>query len=148
MDDAESKTAEVIARNIEQLEGAVYFASGKMDAALFEAACEVLRDKVKELGWESEFGDGFDDGPWLAPPEWRAEGEDVGGNYDLYCYLDFDGNESNTWLAFFSGVAGRRVHLGIATDTVSGKRNKRRLAQDIADDLNPHFPSKALISLS
>lgn len=136
MDDAESKTAEVIARNIEQLEGAVDFAAGKMDAALFEAVCEVLRDKVQELGWESEFGNGFDDEPWLAPPEWRAEGEDVGGDYYLYCHLDFDGNESNTWLAFFSGVAGRRVHLGIATNTISGKRNKKRLAQDIADDLN------------
>ena len=136
MDDAESKTAEVIAKNIEQLEAAVDFAVGKMDTALFEAVCEVLRDKVQELGWESEFGNGFDDEPWLAPPEWRAEGEDVGGDYYLYCYLDFDGNESNTWLAFFSGVAGRRVHLGIATNTISGKRNKKRLAQDIGDDLN------------
>jgi hypothetical protein len=147
VDDAESKAAEVIARNIEQLEGAVDFAAGKMDAALFEATCEVLRDKVQELGWESEFGNGFDDEPWLAPQEWRAIGEDVGGDYYLYCHLDLDGDESNTWLAFFSGVAGRRVYLGVATKTVSGRRNKRRLANEIEDDLKVVLDSGFLFDI-
>lgn len=135
MDDAESKTAEVIARNIEQLESAVDFAAGKMDTALFDAVCEMLDAKNKELSWESEFGSAFDDEPWLAPSEWRADGEEVGGDYHLYCHLDFDGAESNTWLAFFSGVAGRRVHMGIATNTISGKKNKKRLAEQLEDDL-------------
>lgn len=147
MDDAESKAAEVIARNIEQLEGAVDFAVGKMDAALFEAACEVLRDRVREFGWESEFGNEFDDEPWLAPLEWRAEGEDIGGDYYLYCYLDFDGDESHTWLAFFGGVGGRRIHVGIATSIISGKRNKRRLAQDIEDDLKAVLDSGFLFDI-
>lgn len=135
MDDAESKTAEVIARNIEQLESAVDFAVGKMDTALFDAVCEMLGAKNQELSWEFELGSAFDDEPWLAPSEWRADGEEVGGDYHLYCHLDFDGAESNTWLAFFSGVAGRRVHLGIATNTISGKKNKKRLAEQLEGDL-------------
>lgn len=135
MDEAESKAAEVIARNIEQLESAVNFASTKMDAALFEAACDVLRKKNDELRWESEFGSEFGDEPWLAPLEWRADGEPVGGEYHLYCYLEFDELELQTWLAHFSGVGGRKVHLSIATNTVSGKKNLKKLASAIEDDL-------------
>lgn len=135
MDEAESKVAEVITRNIEQLESAVDFASAKMDVELFETVCEILSKKNEVLRWESEFGSGFDDEPWLAPSEWRADGEDVGGDYHLYCYLEFDELESNTWLAHFAGAGGRKVWLCIATNTVSGKKNLKKLSSSIADDL-------------
>lgn len=134
MDDAETKAAAVIIRNIDQLENAVEFASAKMDASLFKAVCETLTAKNKTLGWESDFGSDFSDEPWLAPSEWRASGQDVGGDYDLYCYLDLDELEAQTWVAHFAGAGGRKVYLCVSTNTVSGKRNFNRLADAIADD--------------
>ena len=135
MDDAETKAAAVIIRNIDQLESAVAFASTKMDASLFEAVCETLTAKNEDLRWESGFGSGFADDLWLAPSDWRADGEDVGGDYDLLCYLDVDEFEAQTWVAYFASAGGRKVYLCVSTNTVSGKKNLKRLAVSVADDL-------------
>ena len=102
---------------------------------MFEAVCETLTAKNEDLRWESDFGSEFSDKQRLAPSEWRADGEDVGGDYDLYCHLDVDELEAQTWVAHFAGAGGRKVYLCVSTDTVSGKKNLKRLAVSVADDL-------------
>jgi len=136
MEEADRQAAEVIARNVGLLESAIDFASTKMDAALFDAVRETLRRKNEHLRWESEFGDNFDDGPWMAPTEWRADGEDVGRDYHLYCHLCIDDDEMKTWLAYFAGVEGRRAYLCISTSTITGSRNLRNFARGVQNELD------------
>lgn len=57
MDEIELKAAEVVARNIELLEGAYDLAVNKMDLMLYEATREILEDKQKLLLWEYDFGE-------------------------------------------------------------------------------------------
>lgn len=127
MDEIELKAAEVVARNIELLEGAYDLAVNKMDARLFEVTRDIFEEKRSSFIWEGDSGGDLNDGPWLAPPEWRAEGEDVGGNYNLVCGIDGH-DEAETWLAHFAGGPTRRVYLTISTNTVTGVRSLGRLA--------------------
>lgn len=135
MDEIELKAAEVVARNIELLEGAYDLAVNKMDLMLYEATREILEDKQKLLLWEYDFGGELNDYPWLAPTEWRAEGEVAGGNYNLVCYID-RGGEFETWLAEFAGGPARCVCFSISTNTVSGVRKLGRLSGTITAEVS------------
>lgn len=134
MDEAESKSAEVIARNIELLENAVDFATTKMDNALFEAVHEVLSQKKTELRWEGAFGDNFDDTQWLAPSDWRADDEEVDGSYHLSCYLGLEG-DATTNVAYFTGGSDKFAYIGIGSDTLIKKRMHKVLASSLVDEL-------------
>jgi len=134
MDEAESKSAEVIARNIDLLENAVDFALTKMDDALFEAVQEVMNRKKIELRWEGAFGSNFEDAQWVAPSEWRAQDEEVDGSYHLSCYLGLEG-DATTNVAYFIGGNERFAYIGIGSDTLKKKRMYKALAITLADDL-------------
>lgn len=135
MDGMELKAAEVVARNIELLEGAYRLAVDKMDVMLYEATRNILEEKQKLLLWEYDFGSELNDLPWLAPTEWRAEGEEVGGDYNLFCRIDANGG-AETWLAYFAGGPTRSVYLAISTDTVSGVRKLGKLAATVAAEVS------------
>ncbi|WP_058097191.1 hypothetical protein [Paracoccus sp. MKU1] len=135
MDEAELKAAEVIARNIELLEDAYAIATEKMDAKLYEASRDIFEEKQRTFSWEYGPGSELNDGPWLAPTEWRAEGEEVGGDYYLVCGIDAH-DESETWVAHFAGGPERRVYLTIFTNTVTGVRRLNKLASTITDEVS------------
>ena len=108
MNESELRAAEVIALNVELLESAYDFAVDKMDAALYSAVRDIMDEKTKELGWDGELGESFEDMMWLAPPEWRAIERKKDADNHLYCFLDIaDG--ANTWLAHFAGGDERSV---------------------------------------
>lgn len=135
MDETELKAAEVIARNIDLLENAYALAVNEMDAALHKAVVDIFEEKNETLIWNITPEEHLNDGPWLAPAEWRAEGE-VGEKYDLYCQVDGEGEEAETWVAFFTGGPSRHIFLAIYTGTLSGVKKRLSLANTIVSEVS------------
>ena len=118
----------VIVRHIDELEAALRHANNSMLPELSKHAAEVINSKRKTLGWAGEVPHDLTQDIWLAPNDWRMDG-DTDDSFDLYLELDFtdciDGQEPETWIGIFCGFAGAQLRFVFSSNLV-GQRDPTR----------------------
>lgn len=120
----------VIVHHIDELEAALRYAHNTMQPMLAKAVAAVLADKRLALGWAGEVPADFDETLWLAPEQWRMQGDAEANDFYLSCSLGttpcIDGHEPETWIGTVAGFAGATIRLVFGTDAM-GQRDWKAL---------------------
>lgn len=130
----------VIIRHIDELEAAIRHVRVSMEPRLGRALAAILEKQREALGWDGEIEGDLERAAWLAPKEWKTQGDDQ-DNYDLFVEFNrkdcVDGDSTDTWVGAFCDFAGSCVQFAFDTNTqgVRPWRTILRNETEIVDEL-------------